>query len=169
MAYGQDIDEIPKSVEISLIGWPEFEAMADGDGEIPQEVLLEVEVSKYRQLAKKPYAQILQENKIGSSFGVRGSRLQSLVGFADSQGSGVGASLADVGCELFTEIEDRHENGVPLGVSSGFDDMDEMLGGGFQSGDLIIPIGRAAMGKTAWTLNVAKNIADSGAEVAFSL
>ena len=167
VAHGQDIDEVPKDTQIGIIGWAEFEAMADGDGEIPQEVLLEVEVSKYSQLAEKPYAQTLQENKIGSEFGVRGKRLQALVNFAGSHSNGIGSSIAEVGCELFTEIEERSLNGLPLGVSTGFTDLDEMLGGGFQEGDLIVPIGRAAMGKTAWTLNAAANVAQSGAEVVF--
>ncbi|EKU99673.1 replicative DNA helicase [Leptolyngbya sp. PCC 7375] len=166
-AYGQDIDEVPQDVQIGVIGWAEFEAMADGDGEIPQEVLLEVEVSKYNQLFERPYAQTLQENKIGTEFGVRGKRLQSLANFANNGVNGAGASIAEVGCELFTEIEERSLNEAPLGISTGFADLDEMLGGGFQDGDLIVPIGRAAMGKTAWTLNVAKNIAESGVEVVF--
>lgn len=52
------------------------------------------------------------------------------------------------------------------GVPTGFTDLDSMTSG-FQPGDLIIVAGRPSMGKTAFSLNVAENVAlDTGLPVA---
>lgn len=52
------------------------------------------------------------------------------------------------------------------GIPTGFTDLDEMTSG-FQPGDLIIVAGRPSMGKTAFSLNIAENVAlDYGAPVA---
>lgn len=73
-------------------------------------------------------------------------------------------------------IEARNNKGDLLGATSGFMDLDKMLGG-FQKGDLIILAARPSMGKTALALNVATAAASAlntdqtgGAKVAiFSL
>jgi len=67
-------------------------------------------------------------------------------------------------------IEYLHSNrsAVP-GLASGFIDLDKRIGG-FQNGELIIIAGRPSMGKTAFALNIAENVATSGKAVAvFSL
>ncbi len=52
------------------------------------------------------------------------------------------------------------------GVSTGYTDLDSRTSG-FQPGDLIIVAGRPSMGKTAFSLNIAENVAlDSGLPVA---
>ncbi|MEZ0331606.1 MAG: replicative DNA helicase [Methylophilaceae bacterium] len=52
------------------------------------------------------------------------------------------------------------------GVSTGYTDLDSKTSG-FQPGDLIIVAGRPSMGKTAFSLNIAENVAlDSGLPVA---
>ncbi|MFP4321807.1 MAG: replicative DNA helicase [Anaerolineales bacterium] len=57
----------------------------------------------------------------------------------------------------------------PVGVPSGFIDLDKILGG-FQKSDLIILAARPGMGKTSFKLNVAMNAARTRARVAiFSL
>lgn len=54
-------------------------------------------------------------------------------------------------------------------VQSGFYDLDDLLGG-FQKSDLIIVAARPSMGKTAFALSIAKNVAGAGVPVAiFSL
>jgi replicative DNA helicase len=50
-----------------------------------------------------------------------------------------------------------HGNGV-TGISTGFLDLDTYTSG-FQPGDLIIVAGRPSMGKTAFSINIAENIA----------
>jgi replicative DNA helicase len=52
----------------------------------------------------------------------------------------------------------RENQGSVTGVPTGFDDLDERTSG-FQPGDLIIVAGRPSMGKTAFSLNIAENVA----------
>lgn len=88
---------------------------------------------------------------------------------ADKQTSGL-VPLADVAAEVYGEIEERLESGRVPGIRTGFLGIDQMLNGGMQAGDLVIVAGRPAMGKTAWALNVANNVAATGKAVAiFSL
>ncbi len=52
------------------------------------------------------------------------------------------------------------------GIPTGFSDLDSMTSG-FQGGDLIIVAGRPSMGKTAFSINIAENVAlDTGLPVA---
>ncbi len=52
------------------------------------------------------------------------------------------------------------------GIPTGFSDLDSMTSG-FQPGDLVIVAGRPSMGKTAFSLNIAENVAlDTGLPVA---
>jgi replicative DNA helicase len=68
------------------------------------------------------------------------------------------APTSDILIETFAEIEARAEGMVLPGVPSGFYDLDAMTQG-FQRSDLIIAAGRPSMGKTAYVVNVARNIA----------
>ncbi len=52
----------------------------------------------------------------------------------------------------------RENQGDVTGVPTGFTDLDERTSG-FQPGDLIIVAGRPSMGKTAFSLNIAENVA----------
>ena len=59
----------------------------------------------------------------------------------------------------FETIETYHSRGGGVtGVPTGFRDLDEMTSG-FQPSDLIIVAGRPSMGKTAFCLNIARNVA----------
>jgi replicative DNA helicase len=52
------------------------------------------------------------------------------------------------------------------GIPTGFNDLDSMTSG-FQGGDLVIVAGRPSMGKTAFSINIAENVAlDTGLPVA---
>jgi len=72
--------------------------------------------------------------------------------------------------EYFDRIEHLYTHqDEPLGVPSGFTDLDSLLGG-FQKSDLIVLAARPGMGKTSLMLNIAMNAARSKAKVAvFSL
>jgi replicative DNA helicase len=77
-------------------------------------------------------------------------------------------SLEEVLHSTFELIEKAHQRkgGLP-GVPTGYKLLDEKLAG-LQSSDLIILAGRPSMGKTAFALNVARNVAvDEGLPVAF--
>jgi replicative DNA helicase len=52
-----------------------------------------------------------------------------------------------------------------LGVPTGFNDLDQLLGG-LQRSDLLIVAGRPGMGKTSWLLSAALNAGLSGARIA---
>ncbi len=67
--------------------------------------------------------------------------------------------VSDILTTAFTDIESRSVGLVLPGLSSGFYDLDAMTQG-FQRSDLIIVAGRPSMGKTSFTMNVARNIAD---------
>ncbi|MGC8719309.1 MAG: replicative DNA helicase [Thermodesulforhabdaceae bacterium] len=57
---------------------------------------------------------------------------------------------------LIESLKNRQE--AITGVPSGFTDLDRLTAG-FQKGDLIIIAGRPGMGKTAFALNIARNVA----------
>jgi replicative DNA helicase len=70
-------------------------------------------------------------------------------------------SLQDILSQVVAQVESLVENqgsdGV-TGVPTGFADLDQMTSG-LQPGDLIIVAGRPSMGKTAFSLNIAENVA----------
>lgn len=67
---------------------------------------------------------------------------------------------SEVLLETFLDLDKRSQEGQLAGIPSGFFDLD-LLTQGFQKSDLIIVAGRPSMGKTAFALNVARNIAES--------
>lgn len=61
--------------------------------------------------------------------------------------------------EIITELETRYDNkGQLSGVSTGFQELDEMTDG-LQPTDLIVIAARPSMGKTALGMNIAENVA----------
>ncbi|MBD2133494.1 replicative DNA helicase [Sphaerospermopsis sp. FACHB-1094] len=66
--------------------------------------------------------------------------------------------IADTLINAFQDVEKRHEGIALPGIPCGFYDLDAMTSG-FQRSDLIIVAGRPSMGKTAFCLNLAHNIA----------
>src|SRR5699024_8397401 len=67
--------------------------------------------------------------------------------------------IREILMETFERIENLHYNqGKLTGVPSGYTDLDRMTSG-FQKSDLIILAARPSMGKTAFSLNVAQNVA----------
>ncbi|MGF7050392.1 replicative DNA helicase [Paenibacillus sp. DS2015] len=69
--------------------------------------------------------------------------------------------VRDVAIAVYETLEERYENrdnGGITGLPSGFDDLDAMTAG-FQNNDLIIVAARPSVGKTAFALNVAQNVA----------
>ncbi len=67
--------------------------------------------------------------------------------------------IGDVLIETFENIETLfHSDGEITGIPSGFDSLDQMTAG-FQRNDLIIVAARPSVGKTAFALNIAQNVA----------
>jgi replicative DNA helicase len=66
--------------------------------------------------------------------------------------------IKEIVASTYQDIQDRHDQLIPPGLTSDFSDLDGMTGG-FQRSDLIIIAGRPSMGKTAISLNIAYNMA----------
>ncbi|AJS59876.1 replicative DNA helicase [Paenibacillus sp. IHBB 10380] len=69
--------------------------------------------------------------------------------------------IREVMMDVYDGIEQRFankDNGNVTGIATGFDDLDNMTAG-FQDGELIIVAARPSVGKTAFALNIAKNVA----------
>ena len=66
-------------------------------------------------------------------------------------------SSAEIIDEVFSEIKSKIKKNESSGFESSFNDFDAILQG-FQKSDLIIIAGRPSMGKTAFALNLARNI-----------
>lgn len=74
--------------------------------------------------------------------------------------------VRDVAMQVYENVEERYANkgnGGITGVGSGFKDLDRMTSG-FQKSDLIIVAARPSVGKTAFALNIAQNVAVRGKE-----
>ena len=69
-------------------------------------------------------------------------------------------TAAEVIDDVFEEIKLKIKNTNPTGLLTGFKDLDSILQG-FQKSDLIIIAGRPSMGKTAFSLNLAKNVVEA--------
>ncbi len=69
-------------------------------------------------------------------------------------------SMDNLVVELLDRVQELADNGAEdvTGVRTGFFDMDKMTAG-LQKGDLIILAARPSMGKTAFALNIAENVA----------
>jgi replicative DNA helicase len=65
--------------------------------------------------------------------------------------------------DILIDVADRISGDAPDSVTipTGFLDLDKLLNGGVDAGDLVIVAGRPSMGKTAFAVNVADNIAQS--------
>lgn len=67
---------------------------------------------------------------------------------------------------IFDELTELSMNGVLPGIPTGFIDLDKLLSG-LHNSDLVIVAARPGMGKTAFMLNIATNVAKQNFPVAF--
>ncbi|USG65775.1 replicative DNA helicase [Brevibacillus ruminantium] len=83
---------------------------------------------------------------------------------AQNRNSGGFTSIRDVLLETYERIEFLSQRrGDVTGIPSGYPDLDKMTAG-FQRSDLIILAARPSVGKTAFALNVAQNVAARAGE-----
>ena len=68
-------------------------------------------------------------------------------------------SASEIMDDVFTEMKSKIKKNTPNGLNSSFKDLDSIIQG-FQKSDLIIIAGRPSMGKTAFSLNLGKNIVE---------
>lgn len=97
-------------------------------------------------------AQQLLDEAEAKIFKIAESGNRSSQGFVDMK------SLLPAVADRIDYLYQRENQGAVTGVPTGFDDLDERTSG-FQPGDLIIVAGRPSMGKTAFSLNIAENVA----------
>ncbi|WP_407269401.1 replicative DNA helicase [Radiobacillus sp. PE A8.2] len=68
-------------------------------------------------------------------------------------------NIKDVLIDVYDSIEQlHHQNGETTGIATGYRDLDKITSG-FQRNDLIIIAARPSVGKTAFALNIAQNVA----------
>ncbi|HLR53000.1 MAG TPA: replicative DNA helicase [Candidatus Avamphibacillus sp.] len=73
--------------------------------------------------------------------------------------SGAFKAIKDVLIDVYDNIEQLHQNKEDVtGIPTGFKDLDRITSG-FQRNDLIIIAARPSVGKTAFALNIAQNVA----------
>ncbi|WP_223702761.1 replicative DNA helicase [Sutcliffiella deserti] len=78
--------------------------------------------------------------------------------------SGVFQNIKDVLVKTYDNIETLHNRkGEVTGIETGFTELDRMTAG-FQRNDLIIIAARPSVGKTAFALNIAQNVATKSSE-----
>lgn len=75
-------------------------------------------------------------------------------------------SLADLVREELVNLDDRASNGAPIGVQTGFTEIDRLVGG-MRPGQMVVLGARPAVGKTALSLGIASNVAAAGVPVLF--
>lgn len=137
------------------------------------------------------YAEIVRERAImrklvtvgsdiaGSAFSPNGRDAQQLLdeaeakifqiaesGNKDTEGFQDIKELLPQVAEKIDELFSREDQSEVTGIPTGFTDLDRMTSG-LHGGDLIIVAGRPSMGKTAFSINMAENVAlDTGLPVA---
>ncbi|WP_100011678.1 replicative DNA helicase [Lentibacillus sediminis] len=84
---------------------------------------------------------------------------KNILEVSSRQNSGNFKAIKDVLIEVYDNIEQLHQASDDVtGVATGFRDLDRITSG-FQRNDLIIVAARPSVGKTAFALNVAQNVA----------
>ncbi|RWZ54702.1 replicative DNA helicase [Halobacillus fulvus] len=90
---------------------------------------------------------------------VLNSAEKDILEVAQRKNSGAFKSIKDVLIDVYDNIEQLHNSeGNVTGISTGYRDLDHITSG-FQRNDLIIIAARPSMGKTAFALNIAQNVA----------
>ncbi|AQX53023.1 replicative DNA helicase [Priestia flexa] len=84
---------------------------------------------------------------------------KNILEVAQRKNTGVFQNIKDVLVQTYDNIEVLHNRkGDITGIPTGFTDLDHMTAG-FQRNDLIIVAARPSVGKTAFALNIAQNVA----------
>ncbi|TXC89418.1 replicative DNA helicase [Metabacillus litoralis] len=84
---------------------------------------------------------------------------KTIMEVAQRKNAGAFQNIKDVLVQTYDNIEMLHDNkGDVTGIPTGFTELDRMTAG-FQRNDLIIVAARPSVGKTAFALNIAQNVA----------
>jgi len=93
-------------------------------------------------------------------------RLQALAGATAPQDFLPAIEVMAEQWKAYGERSQRKARGQCSGISTGYSDLDGVIGG-MRPGELIILAARPSMGKTALALNISRNLASAGVGVAF--
>lgn len=97
--------------------------------------------------------------KEGDVDGVLNEAEKNILEVSGRSNAGSFKAIKDVLIEVYDNIEELHQNsGAVTGVPTGYRDLDKITSG-FQRNDLIIIAARPSVGKTAFALNIAQNVA----------
>ncbi|MCP3684599.1 MAG: AAA family ATPase [bacterium] len=69
--------------------------------------------------------------------------------------------------KTYQQLMDSRVQGITTGITTGFDDLDYLLGQGLQKKDLAVVGARPSVGKTSFSLSLAYNAAKAGSKVLF--
>lgn len=84
---------------------------------------------------------------------------KSILEVSSRGNAGAFQEIKDVLIDVYDNIEELHQNKAAVtGVPTGYRDLDKITSG-FQKNDLIIIAARPSVGKTAFALNIAQNVA----------
>ncbi|MUV37922.1 DNA helicase [Lentibacillus sp. JNUCC-1] len=84
---------------------------------------------------------------------------KNILDVSSRRNTGAFKEIKDVLIDVYDNIEMLHHNNADItGVPTGFRDLDQITSG-FQRNDLIIIAARPSVGKTAFALNIAQNVA----------
>lgn len=86
----------------------------------------------------------------------------SRIATARSKGRGELRPMSEYVTRTLEEIEEafnNHEKRGTSGISTGFFDLDDRIGGGLKPGQLVVVAGRPGMGKSAIALNILEHVA----------
>jgi replicative DNA helicase len=144
-------------------------------GEIAQSVVTTTNVKAYaeivREYSKRRKFYTLIDKLKGEAFNKK-SDIDSLISTAqeglvnlsrETQKSEL-VSIQKVATEYIAELEERTKNGSFVGLSTGYDDIDENING-MREGNLIVVAARPGVGKSTFALNVCENLASEGKKV----
>ncbi|MGM8215799.1 replicative DNA helicase [Bacillaceae bacterium W0354] len=89
---------------------------------------------------------------------------KTILEVSQNKSSGKFKNIKDVLIDVYDNIEQLHHHDAEVtGVPTGFKDLDHITSG-FQKNDLIIIAARPSVGKTAFALNIAQNVAIHASE-----
>lgn len=111
-----------------------------------------------RELAASPQS-------AASCVDLMASKLEAL---AQRKASSEPLQISAMMVDYLTMIQSRMEGAI-MPIATGFAHIDEMLDGGFERGTLTVVAARPGMGKTAFGLGVARNVAHEGSALFLSM
>lgn len=149
--------------ELKLIGGAEYlSSLLDG---VPNNISIEeyIKVVKDRSSLRKLMKSSMEVVKSGAqpkadTKDILTKLQEDLIKIADKEIQQGFATSAVIVPETMERIEKIQKHGESAGIKTDFYELDNMTGG-FQNGDLIVIAARPSMGKTAFALNIASNMA----------